>query len=221
MIEDRFQLKMRRATEQVPMYALTVAKDGLKIVQSAPARCWQRPAGRGQDATPPPGFEGTPPCGLNMNRFRNLNGNVMNVTHGALKEFALMLAGMMDRYVLDKTGVDGRFTFTLEWASNDNTPGDGLSPQMATRLAAASAAAGVANPHALDAQKPPDGAPNIFKALEKLGLKLEQTKGPAEYYQIDSVQRPRPDSPAEDALEPTARAAGSGLPRRSLGGGGR
>jgi hypothetical protein len=31
ILEDRFQLKLRRETEEVPMYAMTVAKSGLKI----------------------------------------------------------------------------------------------------------------------------------------------------------------------------------------------
>jgi uncharacterized protein (TIGR03435 family) len=34
MLEDRFQLKLRKATEEVPMYALTVASGGLKITRS-------------------------------------------------------------------------------------------------------------------------------------------------------------------------------------------
>jgi hypothetical protein len=32
-------------------------------------------------------------------------------------------------------------------------------------------------------------------ALEALGLKITPTKGPAEYLQIESVQKPRPDGP--------------------------
>ena len=49
----------------------------------------------------------------------------------------------------------------------------------------------------------------IFKALEELGLKLEQIKAPAEYLVIDHAERPRPDSPADDAVPP-ARALGAG-----------
>ena len=43
------------------------------------------------------------------------------------------------------------------------------------------------------------GAPSdtlFARALEGLGLRLVGTKGPAEYLQIDKVERPRPDLPA-------------------------
>ena len=39
MLADRFQLKVRRETEQRPMYALTVAPGGLKIKPPAPGDC--------------------------------------------------------------------------------------------------------------------------------------------------------------------------------------
>ena len=194
MIEDRFQLKLHRATEQVPMYALTVAKGGLKVVQTAPGKCWERPVlARGEEAKPPPGFEGTPSCGLQMHGYGRNGNMVREITNGSLKDFAGFLAGMMDRYVLDKTGLDGRYTFTVEYASDEHTPGGGLGAGLPARFAAASAAAGVQNPHALDSQRPSGDGPNIFKALEALGLKLEPTTGPAEYLRIDSVQRPRPN----------------------------
>ena len=63
MIVDRFQLKLRKATEEQPMYALTVAPGGLKIAPTAPARCWVRSRFTPLDQqVPPPGFEGTLPC---------------------------------------------------------------------------------------------------------------------------------------------------------------
>jgi uncharacterized protein (TIGR03435 family) len=90
--------------------------------------------------------------------------------------------------VLDKTNRPGRFSFRLEFAPDDNTPGITQSNQMFTRAGAERWR-----------RTPPDSAdgdgPTIFKALEMLGLKLEQTKGPAEYLLIESVQRPKPNLP--------------------------
>ena len=51
------------------------------------------------------------------------------------------------------------------------------------------------------------GDGRLIAALEELGLKIEQTKGPAEYLVIESAQRPKPDAPAAD---PPARARGAG-----------
>src|SRR5262249_10312566 len=39
LLEERFHLKTHRATEEVPMYALTVAKGGLKIKPLGPGGC--------------------------------------------------------------------------------------------------------------------------------------------------------------------------------------
>jgi uncharacterized protein (TIGR03435 family) len=84
---------------------------------------------------------------------------------------------MMDFFVLDQTGVDGTFNFSLEPepGSADNVEGDG----------------------------------RMIRAVERLGLKIERTKGPAEYLVIESVQKPRPDPPLNDAPVPS-RARGAG-----------
>jgi uncharacterized protein (TIGR03435 family) len=204
MLEDRFQLKLRKATEEQPMYAMTVAKGGLKITQTAPQKCWQRPPNTPlAQATPPPGFEGTLSCSFNTAGRMNRGNQVVDIKNGNLTDFARWLSGKMDRYVLDKTGVEGRFTFSLEYASDDSTPADRQDAEGEhERMVRFYAAKGLPQP----AQRAPveaDG-PTIFKALEALGLKLEPTKGPAEYLRIESVQKPRPDQPAftADAARP-------------------
>jgi uncharacterized protein (TIGR03435 family) len=189
LLEDRFQLKVRRATEEKPMYALTVAAGGLKLTPAPPDSCWTRVPGMARGTTPP-GYENKPPCG-GANARRSGGDLVVIHTGVTLEGFANYLARVMDRYVIDKTGVTGMFNTTLEYSPNENTV-DTRAP----RLPGAP-------------QLPPATAPNIFKALEALGLKLEPTKGPAEYLVIDSAQRPRPDSPAEAANTPArARSAG-------------
>ena len=71
----------------------------------------------------------------------------------------------MQRPVLDKTGLTGRYDIELEW-----TP-ERLQMQSAP---------------ALDA-----GPPSIFTALqEQLGLRLESAKGPVKTLVIDHVERP-------------------------------
>ena len=196
MIEDRFQLKLRKATEEQPMYALTVAPGGLKIAPTAPARCWVRSRFTPLDQqVPPPGFEGTLPCDYGVVQHGNARGNVsLEYTNISLKDLAKELAADMDRYVLDRTGVDGRFTFPLLFAPDDRTPG---FEQDRLRNGAAFANMRAQNglpPEPAREPVTPDG-PTIFKALEALGLKLEPTRGPAEYLLIESVQRPKPNQP--------------------------
>lgn len=192
MIEDRFQLKLRKATEQQPMYAMTVAKGGLKITQTAPQNCWRAPIGlgRGEVATPPPGFEGTPACGINVHGTMDRGVSVLEIQHANLQDFAKYLSTMTDRYVLDKTGVQGRFSFKLEYLPDDNTPGG----REVDRDPGFMTINGVRVPEPPPPPPRTDGV-SIFKALEALGLKLEPTRGPAEYLQIESVQRPKPNAP--------------------------
>ena len=199
LLEDRFQLKLRKVTEQAPMYAMTVATGGLKISQTAKPgeKCWvPLPAtSRGVEPVAPPGSEGLPPCNYRMREKNNGGNKVWDLTYIGLNDFARILSETVDRYVLDQTGVDGRFSFTLEYAPDERTPGDTYDPFRRLR-----AERGVAPP-------PPGTGPSIFKAVELLGLKLAPTSGPAEYLQIESVQRPRPNSPA-DVVNAPARAAG-------------
>lgn len=75
----------------------------------------------------------------------------------------------------------GRYSLLLEYAPDERTPGDTFDPFARIR-------------RERGAPPPPPGTgPSIFKAVELLGLKLAPTRGPAEYLQIDSVQRPRPN----------------------------
>ncbi len=89
--------------------------------------------------------------------------------HGtSLDEFSRMLLSLiLDRPVIDKTGVNARFDIHLEFAPLRALPG--------------------ADPAILA----DDAGPSIFTALqEQLGLKLEPAKGPRDFLVIDHVERP-------------------------------
>jgi len=192
MLADRFQLKLRKAAEEQPMYALTIAKSGFHLDVSAPDKCWKpedypRPPGlsRMDVPPPPPGWEGIPPCGYNAHARRRTGNESIDFEHITLAQFAKYLSGEMDRYVLDQTNTPGRFSFTLEYAPDDSTPGVSQSREMFARAGA----------ELLRRTPTPDvkgDGPTIFKALESIGLHLEKTKGPAEYLLIESAQRPKP-----------------------------
>jgi uncharacterized protein (TIGR03435 family) len=80
--------------------------------------------------------------------------------------------------VLDRTGINDRFNFVLEFAIDDNAPGlrvPGLPEETKEPSDVALAA-------------------TIFTALEdQLGLKLEPAKAPREYIVIDHVEHPSPN----------------------------
>jgi uncharacterized protein (TIGR03435 family) len=69
--------------------------------------------------------------------------------------------------VIDKTGLKGRFDFTLKYSPDRDAP------------------------VGADNGLPRDDAPSIFTALEdQLGLKLQPDKGPVATVVIDHVEQP-------------------------------
>ena len=193
LLEDRFKLQVHRATEDAPMYALTVAKGGLKIKPMAPDGCVV------YDANNPPDPRGAlqggkPICG-GMTMAGGAGRMVWTIGGDTMNEFAHMLSAWMDRHVIDRTGVTDTFNIRLEYAPDEHTPGPDKRGPARTDF-------------------PEPNAPSIFQALEQqLGLKLEPTKGPQMAIVIDHVERPTPNSPAvAEALagKPPARAMGPG-----------
>ncbi len=89
-----------------------------------------------------------------------------------MAEFASVLQqGALDRPVVDKTGLPGRYDFSLDWAPDEND----FFGMMRSR--------------------PPvpddSGLQGIFTAVQQqLGLKLESTKGEVESFIIDRAERP-------------------------------
>jgi bla regulator protein blaR1 len=195
LLEDRFKLKTHRATEERTMYALTVAKDGLKIKRTEPADCREYDPSQPPSGPPQPGD--VPSCG-NMHMNWNGGNRTLTLTGTTLQSFTDgVLSGLvMDRFVINRTGLEERFNIPLEFAPDDSTPG-GMAGLAWSRREGATPATG----------------PSIFKALEQLGLKLESTKAMAEYLVIDRVERPTPNIPAfagASAGKPLTRAQGAG-----------
>jgi uncharacterized protein (TIGR03435 family) len=171
LLEDRFQLKIHRETTQVAMYALTVAKGGLKLKPIQAEDCTQLEPGQGMkpigaDDKPYCGWVGWPIHGPN----RTLVGGGITLARLAHELGALIL----DRNVMDHTAISGIYNIRLEYAPDDHTRCFGPAQMCAV------------DPNS----DIPPGA-TIFSALEQqLGLKLEPIKGPREHIVIDSVERP-------------------------------
>ena len=100
-----------------------------------------------------------------------------------VSDFADQLGRTLGRNVIDKTGLAGKYNFTLKWTPDESQtaafrgPGDGSGPP---------GAPGAAAPPPVDSN-----GPTIFAAIqEQLGLKLEAQKAPVEVYVIDRVEKP-------------------------------
>jgi uncharacterized protein (TIGR03435 family) len=103
LLEDRFQLTVRRDKRELPVYAITVAKSGAKLVRndSDPNGLW--------------GGAGIGPRSLSLN----------NIT---MAEFATVLqsaGSILDRPAVDQTGLgSARYDVTLKWTPDAPQPGD-------------------------------------------------------------------------------------------------
>jgi uncharacterized protein (TIGR03435 family) len=174
LLEDRFKLKIRHETREVPAYALTVAKSGLKLRRVEEGSC--TPIDRSNASAALVTALGQKPFCGNGGFAKKDNLVVANIPAISLDEFANRLGGRLDRPVIDKTGIAGLFDFHLEFAVDQTTPrflvgGDLSAPPG-------------------DLSNPP-GGPSIFTAVQQqLGLKLEPTKGPREFLVIDHVEKP-------------------------------
>jgi uncharacterized protein (TIGR03435 family) len=145
LLADRFKLSFHWEKKEVSIYALTVTKNGAKLTASA-----GDPKGPPNLAMPARG------------RFRGRNAT--------MAEFAGELQGVLDRPVIDKTGISGRYDVALDWTLDDF---------QATRFSGF--------PAPVDRTEVPD----LFTALqEQLGLRLESTKGSVDVMVIDHMERP-------------------------------
>ena len=93
---------------------------------------------------------------------------IHNATMSDFTGFALQGA-VLDRPVLDQTGIKGRYDFTLTWAPLGTEFGGKLPPPPPS-------------------DNPP---PGLFTAIqEQLGLKLDAVKAPADVMVIDKAEKP-------------------------------
>ena len=154
LLQDRFKLRAHLETRELPIYELVVAradgKLGPELRQSAVDCDALVAAVRGGAPLPERQPNEPPPCGAMRGPARVLAGGV------PMAQFAMMLTNMLavgsgpaaeGRLVIDKTGLTGRFAFTLAWTPESDAHGDpaarraaGQSERPVTRHCAAGAA---------------------------------------------------------------------------------
>jgi uncharacterized protein (TIGR03435 family) len=143
LLTDRFQLKLHRETRELPVYALLVEQGGKMKASDDPSAPSSVAKGRGTIS------------GSGRTRFE--------FDRLTMARFADVLAGEVDRPVIDRTGLAGQYDVRLEFAPQRATPF--VSPDREKFV-------------------------EIFTALtEQLGLKLEPSRGPVVLLVVDSVSR--------------------------------
>jgi uncharacterized protein (TIGR03435 family) len=146
VLEDRFRLKYHFETKDLPDFALIIGKNGTKgLSESKPV----------DPANPPHTWKVT-------GRYQ------MSAQGMSMAELALnILSTESQRLVVDKTGLTGRYDFTLQWSREDTASQQEIAPP------------------------PESSGPSIFTAIqEQLGLKLVPIMVPTKILVIDQVERP-------------------------------
>ena len=95
---------------------------------------------------------------------------MMSMSNATMTNFAVfgLQSGVLDRPVLDQTGLTDKFDFSVTWMPDDSQFGGHMKIPPSD------------NP-----------APNLFTAIqEQLGLKLDAAKAPVEVFVIDRVEKP-------------------------------
>jgi uncharacterized protein (TIGR03435 family) len=109
LLAERFHLKAHWETREASVYVLTLDKGAQKIA-------------------PHPGA--TPATGMNT---RKTSGSVLMRGSGvAMDELSTNLANQLGRYVVNRTGLEGTYDFTLNWGTDQNA--DTTLPTLFTAL---------------------------------------------------------------------------------------
>lgn len=167
LLQERFHLRIRKETREVPVYVISVAKGGPKL-QTSKGDCVtidpEHPAIRVEPDKPLPAV-----CG--MSRLTGRGWEAFAVT---MDEFATLLSTNADRSVVDRTGLSARFDIRLDLTPDDlglSSRGDD-SGQIAGR------------------PEQSDLFAIIRSAVQKLGLRIDSARGPGASLVIDSAERP-------------------------------
>ena len=165
ILEDRFKLKIHRETRQGPVYELVLGKGSPKLKPLEDGSCIPPTLGRARP---------TLAAGEHYCRNALSPTGLVDFEGGTLSMCAGLLNLLLDRPVIDKTGITGYFKIRLVFSPEDTAP---------ARFA-------TANPGAPTEARTPD-APDIFQAIqEQLGLKLIAANGPVDVLVIDHIERP-------------------------------
>lgn len=179
LLEDRFELKIHRETREMQVYTLNLGKDGSKLKAVGAPATPPGQAAPGSGAQPPLRPNGTLPENFSPPPGATLAGpGMIRASAISIDQILIVLGRLMDRPIIDKTGLGGYFDVRLQF-----------DPETAPRAALAAKPAD-ASPPAPPAASVPAG-PSLFTAIqEQLGLKLEFRKEPVEVLVIDSARRP-------------------------------
>jgi uncharacterized protein (TIGR03435 family) len=181
LLIDRFKMKVHFEDRPVDAYTLVAVKPKLKAADPSTRTGCKAPANS------PIVFSTSGGLGAPSRPY-----TCQNITMAQFADQLQMIAGSYVTYpVVDATGLDGAWDFTLSFSP--------INPQQLSGLMASAArgaaAAGAPGAGAVTASDPIGGGVSLFDAIEKqLGLKLEMRKRTLPVFVIDHIEEKPTDN---------------------------
>ena len=173
LLADRFKLRVHYETRVVPLYVLVLAKPGkfgpqLRLHRADDPVCANPAASQNPNEVDAEGYPEVcgGPFGMKPSKPGRMKSGGRDVS---MARFTAILTGVgvLDRPMVDRTGIQGTVDYSLEWRK--------VVDQVARGA-----------PLELD-----EDAPTFADALkEQLGIKMLSQKGPSELFLVDHIERP-------------------------------
>jgi len=165
MLATRFKLAVHRQMKENSVYQLVIAKGGIKFAQTTPA-----PTTPGQTKPDPTTPAQPRPDGLSLPDGGTIGpspNGLLQMSNLSMQMLATMLSEKSDTPIVDKTGLTGRYTFSLRQPAADRGPS--------------------ATP---DVSQDSGANPAMSDVLKAIGLDLKPAKQQVEFLIIDHIERP-------------------------------
>jgi uncharacterized protein (TIGR03435 family) len=214
LLEERFKLALHRDTQEHPVLALVVAKDGPKLKESpAAAEPIDENAPLKPGETKMDGPDGPIRVTRNADGSMTMNMGAKGVitqrmdmqaqtmhlesTMVTMEGFAEMLTNMLQmgggggRPVVDMTELKGNYQVAVDISLADLIArAQEQARELGANVPVAPPSGGAANSSPASAASDPGGGSTVFASVQKLGLKLEQRKAKVEQLVVDHVEKP-------------------------------
>ncbi len=170
LLAERFKLTVHNEKKEFNVYALTVAKEGAKLQESAPE---EDGASAGPATVNVQGGRGGSIVSFGRGSYIRVADRTIEAKRVEMVQLIETLADYLDRPLVDMTGLTKKYDLTLEYSLDD------LRTMLRSR--------GVFR-QIPDSVGESMGAP-LSESLKKVGLRLEPRKAPLDVLVIDRVEK--------------------------------
>ena len=202
LLAERFKLVIHHDTKEMPVLALEVGKNGMKMTASPPdPPAADKPddkdttvidTGNGQMRVKTTGrvgeggstqISGGPAGNVKV----SVDGGMMHMESSkmTMEILSQQLTGFLGQPVIDKTDLKGTYVVAVNIAIEDL---QAIARSAGFGFGGAGPAAGQANPSAVPTAADPSGG-SVYASIEKLGLKLNKEKLPVEMTVVDHLEK--------------------------------